>query len=96
MVYTTKFSSLEKNLLQCIIVRRAARSTAADSSTFYLCTFSFNHHMYGTRRRARACMGHGMRLSVLKAKNAWPPRVVTRGPASIFECTQGVLNLIQI
>ena len=82
-MYTTKFSSLEKNLLQCIIiVRRAARSTAADSSTFYLCTFSFNHHMYGTRRRAWACMGHVMRMSVLKAKKAWPPRVVTRGPAS--------------
>ena len=37
-MYTTKFSSLEKKLLQCIIniVRRAARSTAADSSTFYV------------------------------------------------------------
>ena len=63
---------------------------------FIYVRFSFNHHMYGTRGRAWACMGHGMRLSVLKAKNAWPPRVVTRGPASIFECTQGVLNLIQI
>jgi hypothetical protein len=58
---------------------------------FIYVRFSFNHHMYGTRGRAWACMGHGMRMSVLKAKKAWPPRAVMRGPASIFECTQGVL-----